>query len=179
MQMHERMAFLAQRLVSWRLQLLDFYTKPIHYGSINQLVWMKHAVKSLQFFSLWRSIPSWRTAYLVLLSVHLVAAIISTCFVCASVSDQLYNTSQKETSTKHVPTGSSHATQLVRDIAPSREDFFQQLNAAGKPAILSLVPEYVSRYMPPVDTGVLPKLLTYELSINLWRTTWQVYVRML
>ena len=93
--------------------------------------------------------------------MHLVAAIISTCFVCTSVSDQLYNTSQKETSTKHVPTGSSHATQLVRDIAPSREDFFQQLNAAGKPAILSLVPEYASRYMPLVDTGVLPKLLTY------------------
>ena len=72
------------------------------------------------------------------------------------------NLSQKETSTKHVPTGSSQP-QPVRDIAPSREemqDFFQQLNAAGKPAILSLVPEYASRYMPLVDTGELPKPLT-------------------
>lgn len=40
------------------------------------------------------------------------------------------------------------------------QDFFQQLNAAGKPAILSLVPEYASRYMPLVDTGELPKPLT-------------------
>ena len=58
--------------------------------------------------------------------------------------------SQKETSTKHVITGSSQP-QPVRDITLSREetqDFFQQLNAAGKPSILSLVPEYVSRYMP-------------------------------
>lgn len=80
----------------------------------------------------------------------------------------------KETSTKHVPTGSSQP-QPTRDIAPSREemqDFFQQLNAVGKPAVLSLVLEYASRYMPLVDTGKLPKPLTnlfveaYVLRIN-------------
>ena len=78
------------------------------------------------------------------------------------VSRIKFTTLMKETSTKHVPTGSSQP-QTIRDIAPSREemqDFSQQLNAAGKPAILSLVPEYASRYTTLVDTGELPKPLT-------------------
>ena len=94
--------------------------------------------------------------------VHLVAAIISTCFVCASVSE-FTTLSQKETTTKHGGLTGSSQPQPVKDITPSREemqDFFQQLNAAGKPAILSLVPEYVSRYMLVVDTGELFQPLT-------------------
>ena len=89
----------------------------------------------------------------------------------APVSQIKFTTlSQKETSTKHVLTGSSQP-QPVRDITPSREemqDFFQQLNAAGKPAIPSLVPEYASRYMPLVDTGELPEEVPQDPADGLW-----------
>ena len=94
--------------------------------------------------------------------MHLVAAIISTCSLCASVSDQVHNTEPEEDFYQAWRTYCSSQPQPVRDITPSREemqDFFQQLNAAGKPAILSLVPEYASRYTPLVNTGELPKPL--------------------
>ena len=45
------------------------------------------------------------------------------------------------------------------------------MNSAGKPAILSLVPEYASRYMPMVHTGELPEPLTNLFVEAYWELT--------